>query len=48
MVDEISGIKELSVEYFIISIYMLIRHLGGYYVLDDAIKKQFENLCITL
>ena len=47
MVDEISGIKELSVEYFIISIYMLIRHLGGYYVLDDAIKKQFENLCIT-
>lgn len=30
MLDETSGIKELSVEYFIISIYLLIRHLHKY------------------
>jgi len=43
MISENSGIKELSVEYFIISIYMLIRHLGAYYVLDDAMKKTIRE-----
>jgi len=38
MLDSKSGIKELSVEYFIISIYLLIRHLRKYYVLDEKIK----------
>ncbi|WP_163377802.1 DUF262 domain-containing protein [Cyclobacterium sp. SYSU L10401] len=38
MVDEKSGIKELSVEYFIISIYMLIRHLRKHYILSEEIK----------
>jgi 5-methylcytosine-specific restriction endonuclease McrA len=38
MLDPKSGIKELSVEYFIISTYMLIRHLRYYYVIDDAIR----------
>jgi 5-methylcytosine-specific restriction endonuclease McrA len=38
MLDSKSGIKELSVEYFIISIYLLIRHLRQYYVLDDKMK----------
>lgn len=33
-----SGIKEFSVEYFIISIYLLIRHIGKHYVVDDKIK----------
>lgn len=36
MLDTTSGIKELSVEYFIISIYLLIRHLHKYYVIDDS------------
>lgn len=39
MLDSRSGIKELSVEYFIISIYMLVRHLHKYYVMDDVSKK---------
>ena len=43
MLDDNNGIKELSVEYFIISIYMLIRHLAGHYVLDDAMKNQIRE-----
>jgi len=39
MLDAESGIKELSVEYFIISVYVLIRHLHMYYVIDDDSKK---------
>jgi len=38
MLDAKNGIKEFSVEYFIISIYMLIRHLRMNYVLDDEMK----------
>lgn len=38
MLDSKSGIKELSVEYLIISIYLLIRHLRKYYVLDEKIR----------
>ena len=37
--DAKSGvIKELSIEYFIISIYSLIRHVNKYYVMDEAVK----------
>ncbi len=39
MLDSKTGIKELSVEYFIISIYMLIRHIRQYYVIDDKTRK---------
>ncbi len=35
MLDEKSGIKELRIEYFIISIYLLLRHLRRYYVLEQ-------------
>lgn len=38
MLDEKSGIKELSIEYFIISTYMLIRHLRQYYVIDEKTR----------
>jgi len=38
MLDEKSGIKEFTIEYFIISIYLLVRHLQKYYVLDDRTK----------
>lgn len=38
ILDENNGIKELSVEYFIISSYSLVRHLRKHYVFDDAIK----------
>ena len=43
MLDSQNGIKELSVEYFIISIYLLIRHLRLYYVIDDVIKKTIRE-----
>jgi len=39
MLDHRSGIKELSVEYFIISIYLLIRHLRLYYVIGEPMKQ---------
>ena len=38
MKDDKNGIKELSIEYFIISIYVLIRHVNKYYVMDDDTK----------
>jgi len=38
MLDATSGIKELSVEYFIISVYLLVRHLHKYYVIDVNTK----------
>ena len=44
MIDTNNGIKELSVEYFIISVYLLIRHLRLYYVINDetqAIIREF-------
>lgn len=42
-IDKGSGIKELSTEYFIISIYLLLRHIKKYYVLDDEIKNKFKR-----
>jgi hypothetical protein len=38
MYDQNSGIKELSREYIIVSLYMLIRHLKGNYVFGDVEK----------
>jgi hypothetical protein len=32
------GIRELSVEYFIISVYLLVRHARMNYVMDDTMK----------
>lgn len=43
ILDEHNGIKELSVEYFIISTYLLIRHVHKYYVVDDALKTTIRN-----
>ena len=43
MLDANSGIKELSVEYFIISIYLLIRHLRKYYVINDETRKTIRE-----
>jgi len=41
--DEKNGIKELSVEYFIISSYLLISHLRKYYVIDEKMKGTIRN-----
>lgn len=37
MIDPNSAIKEFSVEYFIISTYLLVRHLRLYYILDSSL-----------
>ena len=46
MVDEKSGMKELRIEYFIISVYLLLRHLLTYYVFDDAEKALFHEFVV--
>lgn len=43
ILDDKNGIKEFSVEYFIISVYMLIRHLRMHYILDDDTKKNVRD-----
>jgi exonuclease I len=43
MLDESSGIKELRIEYFIISTYLLLRHVTEHYVFDDAEHELFHN-----
>jgi len=40
------GLKELRVEYFIISIYLLLRHLRRYYVFDAAERELFRKFVI--
>ncbi len=48
MLDENTGIKELSVEYFIISIYMLVRHVRRNYVIDENMKETLRNFIYYL
>lgn len=43
MLDDKNGIKELSIEYFIISIYMLVRHIRRHYVIDEDIKLKIRE-----
>jgi 5-methylcytosine-specific restriction endonuclease McrA len=43
MIDSNNGIKELSVEYFIISMYLLIRHLRKYYVVDENMRNTIKE-----
>lgn len=43
MLDTKSGIKELSTEYFIISMYMLVRHIRMYYVFDEIVKNTVKE-----
>lgn len=41
------GIKELRIEYFIISVYLLLRHLLKYYVFDKAEQEMFRGFAIA-
>ncbi|MCB9995167.1 MAG: DUF262 domain-containing protein [Rhodospirillales bacterium] len=43
MADENSGIKELSTEYFIISFYLLVRHLRKFYALQEREKEAVKE-----
>ena len=46
MYDGSSGIKELKDEYFVIPIYLLLRHLKKHYVLQDEQKQLFREFVI--
>lgn len=46
MIDEESGVKELSQEYFIISVYLLLRHIRKYYALTEDKYKLFSDFII--
>ena len=43
MIDEGNGVKELKVEYFIISIYMFLRHLTNYYAFTKDDYPMFKE-----
>ena len=47
MVQDGSPLRELSIEYFIISIYLLLRHLRTYYVFDQGERKLFRKFVIS-
>ena len=47
MVKTNSGMKEFSIEYFIISTYLLLRHLIKYYVFDNTERKLFHEFVLA-
>ena len=47
MLDDNNGIKELSREYVIISVYLLVRHLKEHYVIDDKEKQWIKDFFYT-
>jgi hypothetical protein len=48
MSDESNGaVKELRIEYFIISVYLLLRHLATHYVWGQAEKQIFRDFVIA-
>ena len=48
MVDEKSGIREFSTEYFIISTYLLLRHLKKYYAFTEDKYNLFSDFIINV
>ena len=47
MLDDNNGIKEFKNEYFVISVYLLLRHLARYYVIGAAEKGLFREFVIA-
>lgn len=47
MLDEQSGLKELSRDYTTISFYLLLRHLKNIYILDENTQKLFHDFIIN-
>lgn len=43
IVDERNGVKELRIEYFILSLYLLLRHLTNYYVFTNNEYEIFRD-----
>lgn len=46
MVSDNKGLQEFSIEYFIVSTYLLLHHLLKYYVFDDKEKQLFHDFII--
>jgi hypothetical protein len=47
MIDETGGMREFNIEYFIISIYLLLRHIDTYYVFDKREEELFREFVIS-
>lgn len=47
MIDENGGMREFSIEYFIISVFLLLRHLDSYYVFDKKEEKLFREFVLS-
>ncbi len=46
MIDQNNGVKELKIEYFVISVYLLLRHLAQYYILDSKEKELLRQFVL--
>jgi len=46
MVEENGGMKEFNTDYFIISVFLLLRHLDTYYVFDRKEEELFKNFIL--
>jgi len=46
MIDEQNGVKELRREYFVISVYLLLRHLANYYVFTKKEYSIFKDFVV--
>ncbi|MDD5368039.1 MAG: DUF262 domain-containing protein [Anaerolineaceae bacterium] len=46
MVDENGGLREFRIDYFIISSYLLLRHLDSHYVFDRAEEQLYHDFVI--
>lgn len=47
ILDEHNGLKEFRIEYFVISIYILLRHLAKHYVFDEVEKDLFREFVLS-
>jgi len=47
MIDENGGMREFTIEYFIISVYLLLRHIDTHYVFDKKEEKLFREFVIS-
>jgi 5-methylcytosine-specific restriction endonuclease McrA len=46
ILDDQNGLKELRIEYFVISVYLLARHLSRFYVFDETEKRLFREFIL--
>lgn len=47
VLDDQNGLKELRIEYFVISVYLLLRHLTKHYVFDNVEKEMFREFVLS-